>query len=184
MTAYWRERFDLRVFVPAATAIAFGGQLASAHASPRDMIATVALTLSLLAQFRLWDDLADRERDRREHPERTLVRASGLSAFVAACVWLGVFNLCAAAWRGGTLSASLLALLTLASAIWYGARPASRTAATDFTLLAKYPAFVFIVADADVSPLVLAASAAIVYAGACAFELWHDPTSPLRFNNS
>ena len=185
MIAYWRERFDLRLFLPAAAAITVAAQVGREHLDPAGPIVGAASTLALLAQFRLWDDLADRERDRREHPDRVLPRTSDATPFAAACVWLGILNLSVAAWRGGTLSASLLALLDVAAAVWYTARPAGRTAASDLVLLAKYPLFVLILADAPAgSGWALAASAGIVYVAACAFEIWHDATGPLRFTNS
>jgi hypothetical protein len=185
MIAYWRERFDLRIFLPAAAVIAGAAQVGHARLDPTGLIVDAASTLALLAQFRLWDDLADRERDRREHPDRVLPRAADVTPFAAACVWLGILNLSVAAWGGGTLSASLLALLDAAAAVWYAARPAGRTAASDLVLLAKYPAFVLIVAEAPAgSGWALAASAGLVYVAACAFEIWHDATGPLRFTNS
>lgn len=78
----------------------------------------------------------------------------------------------------------MLALLNAGAAIWYGARPPLRSAATDMTVLAKYPAFVLILATSMSPGWALAASAAAVYAAAFAFELWHDASSPLRVHNS
>jgi hypothetical protein len=185
MIGYWRERFNVRLFLPAAAGIALASGVAGERLDAIAAIGRMAPALLLLAQFRLWDDLADRERDRGAHPARVLVRAADLTPFAATCVWLGVFNLCAAAWRGGVLSASLLALLNTGAAIWYGVRLPARTAAADMTVLAKYPVFVLILAGNSMSSAwALAASASAVYAAACAFELWHDATSPLRVHNS
>ena len=184
MTSWWRERFDLRLFLPAAAALAFASSAGAGRLDVTDAIGRAAAALLLLAQFRLWDDIADRDRDRGQHPSRVLVRAADLTPFVAACAWLGVVNLCAAAWRGGVLSASTLALLNAGAAILYGARPTARTAATDMAVVAKYPVFVLILAGAGSPGWPIAASASAVYAIAIAFELWHDATSPLRAHHS
>jgi hypothetical protein len=40
-------------------------------------LASIVLALSLVAQCRLWDDLVDRERDRRAQPERLLGQRDG-----------------------------------------------------------------------------------------------------------
>ncbi|HET7216543.1 MAG TPA: hypothetical protein VFJ02_00785 [Vicinamibacterales bacterium] len=183
--AYWHERFDVRLFVPAAVAIAFASYAGAVRFDAIDAVARIVSSLALLAQFRLWDDLADRERDRREHPNRVLVRLTDITPFAATCVWLGAFNLCTAAWHGGVANVCLLALLTAGGAIWYHSRPSIRSAATEMTLLAKYPLFVLILAGPPVASVwMLGASASAVYAAACAFELWHDAASPLRVHNS
>ena len=185
MTAWVRERFDVRLFLPAAAGLAVASSAGGARLDVTDVAGRVASAALLLAQFRLWDDLADRERDRRAHPHRVLVRSADTTTFVAACVWLGVLNLCLAAWRGGVVSASVFALLNAGAAIWYGARPATRSAASDMAVLAKYPVFVLILAGNLASDgWALAAAAFAVYGTALAFERWHDATSPLRAHHS
>ncbi len=184
MRAYWRERFRPSLFVPAAVVLAIAARAGTSF-DVRGVVTDGLVALVFLAQFRLWDDLADRQRDRARHPARVLVAARDTSPFVALCVWLGIVNICIAAWRGGTLAASLLGCLDAGAAIWYASRSAGRTVAGDLVLLAKYPAFVLLLSTESASPLgltLLAASA--VYAGACAFEIWHDPTAPMRVHHS
>lgn len=182
--AYWRERFRPRLFLPAALAITAAGR-AGASSDGSAWPADVVCTLLLLAQFRLWDDLADRDRDRATHPSRVLVRASQLEPFVATCLALTVANLALRAWLGGNAAAQALVALDLAAAAWYSWRPARRTALTDLVLLTKYPAFVLLLAAGSHAPIPLVAvSAAAIYGLACGLEIWHDASGPLRVTNS
>jgi hypothetical protein len=177
---YWAERFPPVLFVPAAVLIAL-----AARAGDLPGLADVARALLLLGQFRLWDDLADRERDRRAHPERLLVRAASAAPFAILCVLLGAINIAIAAYVDGLMAAALLLLLNAAAVVWYTWRPARRTAGGDLALLTKYPAFVLVLASG--SPALSShvfLTAAFVYGGACAFEIWHDTAGPLRFTDS
>ena len=180
VTAYLRERFDLRLFAPLAVAIAIG----ASGAQPG--WATVAVdsgfALLLLAQFRLWDDLADRSRDAVEHPDRVLVRAREITPAIAFCGALAVLNICLAVWRAG-MSVAILAPLNLALGAWYLAAgskdPACVRASPAYVpvLLTKYPAFVLVVAGARLAetPVSILAGAAVLYVVVCAYEAWHDP---------
>ena len=181
MTAYWIERFAPRLFVPAAALIALAAGAGSGLGAIEWGL-TVVLSLLLLAQFRLWDDLADRDRDRAAHPDRVLVRAARVWPFVVTCTGLAVANLLLLlAWNG---LAGMLAFLVLNAAAfaWYAWRPVIRTAAGDLVLLTKYPAFVFLIASPSAwsSPGVWI-PALTIYAAACGFEIWHDAATPLRF---
>lgn len=184
MTAYWRERFPLRLFLPVAAALAIAAGV-GVEGDPVRMAIDTGCALMLLAQFRLWDDLADLDRDRRDHPDRVLAAATDATPFVATCVWLGILNLLVAAVRGGVLGACLTASLDAAAAVWYTARPAARTAATDLARLTKYPVFVLLLAGASGSPSSsLALSAGAIYLGACVYEIWHDAAGPMRVTRS
>src|SRR4051812_8921463 len=50
-------------------------------------LASVRVALLVLA-FRIWDDLADREHDRRTHPERIMLRSGVTAPFVALALLL------------------------------------------------------------------------------------------------
>jgi hypothetical protein len=181
--AYWIERFRPAVFLPAALSIALAAHSTAEIDLSRLVTDTIAAIL-LLAQFRLWDDLADRDRDRQSHPARVIARAPRISPFVVTCVALAVANAILAAARGGDGVAAFL-LLTAAAAAWYRWRPLRRTAGSDLALLAKYPAFVLVIAAGLSAPLSHAVPTAMaIYAAAVAVEIWHDPSCPLRFTNS
>jgi hypothetical protein len=179
MRAYVTERFPPRLFVPLAAAIAVAASGGDYAAIPF-AVDTVAAWL-LVAELRLWDDLADRAADRVTHPERVLAASVSIRPFVVMCSALAVINAAWTASRTGVLpSLAILAGLHGALGLWY-ARRTMRTLAGDQLLLAKYPALVLVLAGERVTqaPLVIGLSAAAVYIAASAYEAWHDPVSPL-----
>lgn len=176
---YLAERFSVRLFVPLALVIGAAASGGTLDATSFALDATVALLL--IAQFRSWDDLADRTRDAVSHPERVLVRATSTAPLVAFSGALAILNICLAVQRDASgIAVSVLAALIGTLGAWYSWR-SGRTAVGDHLLLSKYPAMVVIVAGDRVlnaSGPVLAAALAI-YLGVCAYEVWHDPASPL-----
>jgi hypothetical protein len=176
--AYFVERFSPAIFVPAAVGIAAAARLASSDGDASWLVDS-GLALLLIAQFRLWDDLADREVDRLTHPERVLVRADRIGPYVTVCVALAIVNLVAGAWRGGGLGLAVLGALDASFVAWYGGRSSQRTVIGALWMLAKYSVFVIVMTarSSIFSHLLLAASA--IYVAACAYEVWHDPSSPL-----
>jgi 4-hydroxybenzoate polyprenyltransferase len=183
LTAYVAERLPIGLMLPVAglLALAAGG----GEWQPGGTFAADAgLALLLVAQFRVWDDLADRERDARAHPHRTLVTAASVMPVVLLCVGLAIVSVTWVAIRDGlTSSVAILFAVNGALAVLY-ARRRSRTSTADHVLLAKYPAVVLITAGVRVethSVAVLLAAAA-VYLGACLYEAWHDRTSPAMSN--
>jgi hypothetical protein len=177
MLPYWRERFPMRLFLPVAIALAVPSQFL--RPNPASLATGTALALLLLAQFRLWDDLKDRGRDSACHPERVLVRTNDVRMFVVVCVLLSGANLAVVALRPGAwMGLGMLGVLNLALGTFYALRTC-RSAAGDLLGLAKYPAFVSIVGAGHLS-WVTGVVMALVFAGACIYEAWHDPTSPVR----
>lgn len=176
---YLRERFRLRLFVPLALVIAAAAIVPPAAWTSFTIDFLVALLL--LAQFRMWDDLADRGRDRIEHPGRVLVRESEGTQIVGLCGGLAVLNFCFAIWRDHSgIAVGVLAVLTAALGVWYLART-RRSVAGEQLLLAKYPAIVGIVAGSRVleAPVQVLSAATVLYLTVCIYEAWHDPASPL-----
>ncbi|WP_146204562.1 hypothetical protein [Massilia glaciei] len=124
---------------------------ASAGGGPDRMAASMLLAAFLIAQFRLWDDLADRAHDARHHARRVLVGSPHAGRFSQLCVAgaLPVLGLLWA-WREpmrlaayGLLCAAMAGLY-LASGAW------PRLLRAQLVLL-KYPSFVWLVAS-GVSP--------------------------------
>ncbi len=187
MIAYFAERFSPAIFVPTAVGIAAAVRVSSAasDASSLDGLVDSVLALLLLAQFRLWDDLADREVDRLAHPERVLVRAERIGPYVTVCVALGGLNLLASAWRGGWLGMIVLAAFDVSFAAWYGGRSSQRTVIGALWGLAKYSVFVIVMtARSSIISHLLPAVVAI-YTAACVYEIWHDRSGPLgRFSRA
>jgi 4-hydroxybenzoate polyprenyltransferase len=183
LTAYVAERLPVRLVMPLTGLLALAATGAEWH-STRTLAADAGLALLLFVQFRVWDDLADRERDARAHPHRVLVNAASAMPAVLLCLGLAAVSLTWIAIRDGA-SSSVVILLAVngAVAVLY-ARRGPRTTAGDHVLLAKYPAIVLITAGARIethSVAVLLAAAA-VYLGACVYEAWHDRTSPATSN--
>jgi hypothetical protein len=178
IAAYFRERFRLGVFAPLAAGIALAASGGTFDAL--SFLADTSFALLLLAEFRLLDDLADRRSDGSTHPERVLVKAPRIRSFVGTCALLAGANLAISAVAATTVSLPVLLALHAVLAAWYLTR-SRRTIGGDQLLLAKYPAFVVIVAGARVAtaPMFLAAGALVVYAAVSLYEAWHDPGSPL-----
>lgn len=175
--AYQQERFPLTFFGPLALILA----ICAVGRASGVALATATLGAGLLlAQFRIWDDIADRRADTVLHPDRVLVRATDITPLVALGVAVMAGNL--AVTQRYTTSASLvtLAALHLVLGSYYFLRH-GRTVWGDQLLLSKYPAFVAVLAGDRLltSPLPVALTAALVYAAASAYEAWHDPVSPL-----
>jgi hypothetical protein len=178
MIAYFVERFSPAIFVPAALGIAAAVRVASSG-SDASWLVDSTLALLLIAQFRLWDDLADREVDRVTHPARVLVRAERIGPYVTVCVALALVNLLAGAWRGGWLGLVVLAALDVSFVAWYFGRSSQRTVIGALWMLAKYSVFVIVMtARSSIFSHLLPAVVAI-YAAAIAYEVWHEPSSPL-----
>lgn len=176
--AYLAERFPLTLFLPLAVVIAAAATGARADGATLALDTLVALLL--LAEFRIWDDLADRPADALAHPGRVLVTARSSAPFVALCAALAVVNAAIAVTRDGFgLSVLALVLLHAVLGAWYIVR-GQRSVAGDQLLLAKYPAFVLVLAGARLihAPLIVLGSALAIYAAASFHEAWHDPRRP------
>lgn len=162
--ATWRIA-GLWLLVAAAAAI--GGAPQSAAAAFR----LASLTILLIVQLRLWDDLADLPHDRVYHAERVLVRAKSLRRFWSMLAAMMVVTAVALfadndPWR---IIAYIVMLGGLAL-LYHGgiAAKAGRAARTVLVLL-KYPAIALLAASGP--PALPGLSAAVVlYALVCAHD--------------
>jgi uncharacterized membrane protein len=167
LIAYGEERL-CRWPVAALCLLVAGAALAVAH--PQDLsVAAIRIPLAvmLIVQFRLWDDLADREHDRQTHPQRIMVRTSHLNAFRIALMVLAL-----------PVAALLVALdgpdhlfgyagLILAVALVYRMPWRSRWLRNQVVLL-KYPVFIGLSQAALSRDALLAA--AVVYLAVTAYD--------------
>lgn len=117
--------------------------------------ALAIITALFILVFRLWDDLADLGHDRRHHPDRCLSRVNDLQPFHMT-QWLLVVGLAALLFLFVDEERSL-AFLGLAVAFYAmyrvtGKRPALRHLRAAL-VLAKYPAFVLLLAHAPGDPV-------------------------------
>jgi SAM-dependent methyltransferase len=162
---YAIERFPLRVFLPAAMLIALASG-AGPLSDPGAWAKNIAFALLLVAQFRVWDDLADRTRDAIDHPNRVLVRSQRVNLFACLTGALAAVNVFLTA--GNVRACAILVGLNAVLAVHYALRGSSRNLAGSLLILAKYPAFVLILASGYGTIPVLSAIA--IFAGACAFD--------------
>lgn len=188
--AYFTERVRPGIFVPALVALwlmAFwtsGGMEARTFRSVLGGLehggSTFLLLPLLVLQFRLWDDLEDRERDRQFHPDRVIVRSNVepfrwlLAALTTAAVAV------AAATSLGVLTA-VVTLDVLGVVAYRAIRPRVPDVVWRFPiLLAKYPAFVAVTAIAmgGESWPRLGLAALAVMTGACVYEAVHHGRQP------
>ena len=178
IAAYLRERFPWSFFGPlalmlAACAVGIGNPV---HLGTAALGATL-----LLAQFRIWDDLADRQRDSTMYPNRVLVARHNAGPVLGLGIALLAVNVAMATQRGAMpLPLLFLGILHAALGCYYLLRD-RRTVVGDQLLLSKYPVFVLILAGERLltAPAAVLLPAAAVYAAASAYEAWHDPVSPL-----
>ncbi len=164
--AYLRQRVPLARFGPLALFIGLlGGPLTLSRAP------MIALAWLMVASFRLRDDLADRERDATEHPERILVRTASTRPFTLALVlglMLAVVGLSVAhdLTRG-------LALVLVALAFELGYR--LELSARHRWVLLKYPVFAALLGE-SLTP----ALAALCYLSFVVYEWLDDATLEAR----
>ena len=174
---YIAERFPPAVFAPTIALHvllalwAVGAELTAAHLVPAAGLASL-----LLLQFRLWDDLEDRWRDRVTHPKRVLVRASPVP-FRRALAAIGLGALVSFAVAPSATAAAGLALLDVAFVAAYRLRSRLSDHVWRFrVLLLKYPIFVGLIAVATGTPRTfhLALAMGLMYAAASAYEVYHN----------
>lgn len=180
LIAYLAERLPPRLALPAAGLLALAAS-ARGWAGSAAFAGDMAFALLLFAQFRIWDDLADRRRDCVAHPARALCRAASTVPAAAASAALALANVWLAASRDGFgIAPRALIALNAVFGVHYLLRR-DRTIAGDHLLLSKYPAFVLVIAGshAAAAPVPLSLAMAAVYLAACVYEAWHDPASPL-----
>jgi hypothetical protein len=170
----WRAtRLPLARYVPLAALLAWaaacGGEVARGP-----QLAMAALAFGLIAQFRLWDDLVDRSRDRASHPGRVLARADSPAPFLRAAVALAAINALGLAMLRGWPAAIGLIALGVALGAWYRYRLA-RDLVHTHVLLLKYPVLVGLLAPVPAQAESLLLAAAALYAALCAFDLYETP---------
>jgi len=174
--AYFRERLRVRLFGPVVLMLTCGACWAANIQHPWTCVRAAGLMTLLVVQFRLWDDLADRARDRLTYPGRVLVCTDPLPFIVLASAF-AILALMVAWWSGGRIPLLALAGLNAAFAILYAfVRPNLSETAWQFpVLLMKYPAFVAIVAASIGVPSVgrIVVAALVAYSAANAYEAFH-----------
>jgi 4-hydroxybenzoate polyprenyltransferase len=175
LPGYVVERFSPVVFVPAIGLLATAAWAPSISHSLVTLAQAVALMTLLVGEFRVWDDLEDRDLDRQRHPDRVMA-AGPATPFWCLTAVLGV----AAATMLAATPAALAGLTALHAGMFWAYRRL-RPGVTDRVwrygvLPLKYAAFVVLVSRAlgEVSPVAVAVAGGLSYVGACAYEIRSD----------
>ncbi len=179
VVGYLAERARLTVFVPLALLVAETAWLVAPESAPSALAFATCASQALLfiLALRIWDDLQDRERDARRHPDRVTVRAHstaplvGLSSVLAVSGTLSLMRATVPLLRVTMLAAIVVGLL-----VWYRARPEAPSRMASVVLLAKYPALAILLAPrlGELAPVRAAISAGALYAIACTYEFIED----------
>lgn len=143
--------------------------------SPATPAWTVAVPMALLVvQFRLWDDLAEREHDAARHPGRVMVRTTHAACFAAVVAVLAVVVALLLVMRDAS-SAFLTYGMLLAGAVllYRKSAVAIRHRGRAYAVLLKYPVFVFLCAG-SAAPLRTAGAAVAMFGALAAFETLDD----------
>ena len=177
--AYARERLTAGRLLPAGLLLVLAALAGRGWSSGIALVVDAAVGLALVIAFRIWDDLADRERDRARHPERVSVRAASVAPLWIATAAAGAAALALLGLARGSASVALVAAYALVLAAVYAAR-GPRSASSDRILLLKYGVFtlalVGIPAAFTLRGLLAAAAS---FSAACVYEWWHDAESPV-----
>ena len=174
--AWLRERVRWTVFAPTIGALAIAACWVADVWTIAALAAAGLLTISLVLQFRLWDDVEDCERDAAWHPARVMVR-SGRRAFVIPLFVLTLATTAIGGVAGGPRVAALIVALDVAALSAYRlVRPAIPDALWQYgVLLLKYPAFLIAgaVALGASEALRFWLAGAAAYAAAVTYEAAH-----------
>ncbi|MCI5222441.1 MAG: hypothetical protein D3924_07175 [Candidatus Electrothrix sp. AR4] len=182
---YVRDRVQARLFLPMALFLVLAAE--ASGLAPSSSASTsvgllqwpimLLLSYSMILQWRLWDDLKDRDHDQEKHPGRLLCQTSDIKPYYTVLLILMLCNGLAVllyqenAVRGAAYLATYAAA-TLFFFCWYRWRPAS--AAQGLTnshlILLKYPLISWLIAGQTQHPLILIS----VYLSCLALEFSHD----------
>ena len=137
------------------------------------------MALSLVVQFRLWDDLADVGSDRLIHPGRVLCQSKSLQIFWGILGLLLIVNALVSASFKSTHSLGVFLILNLSYLMWYSIlrKLTSNRIVSHSIVLAKYPVFVYLLSgphSAERAGLQLGYGMVVTFLCFCAYELQHD----------
>jgi len=176
---YFRSRFPVWLIVALPLLVISPAYLVGTFASAVEMVQGLTLALLLVVEFRLWDDLCDREQDCSEDPSRALCQAESLQPFVVVLVILALASAGPTVWMRSWPGVMVFLLIHGALALWYAVRTVlSLGPVVNFhAVLLKYPAFGLILGmtpRGELSPALLP-WLAVIYLGLCCYEVLHDP---------
>jgi 4-hydroxybenzoate polyprenyltransferase len=181
---YFTERYRATFFVPLAILLYFAGTLTiGVTAPPWRSINGIMAAYALVLAFRIRDDLADREVDRKLHPDRITVAVDDLAPLrriIYASLSLAVVLVALS--PGWFAALTVLAAVTLLLFGWYAMRESVRPGRllNAAVVLLKYPGIAFVAAAAGTSAPAARSNTGLVtgltaiYLVACIYERLHD----------
>ena len=144
----WVAERLLRAPVGLLWLIVFACMVAASQDKGGARLAVDALLGALLiAQFRLWDDLADRNFDARHHPQRVLVASVHGERFGILCAGVALPILALLLTWDEPWRLAAYGALCVAMAALYGAGPALPRLLRAHLVLLKYPCFIWLAAS-------------------------------------
>lgn len=135
-------------------------------------IFSIALMAILITQFRLWDDLVDRNVDAVNHPQRTLVNTPHIQRFTYLCGGLCVPAVTALSYFD-KIHGLVYGVLLVAMAISYAATSAWPRLIRAHLVLLKYPVFIWLCAW-NANPMQSLRYGMPVYLALCVYEITSD----------
>jgi len=178
LVQYRKSRLPGGIFVPLAVALLLASLPLTWPTTLVGAATNLLLAYTLVAAFRLLDDLADLPRDRREYPQRVLSRAVSTVHFHIVTVTFLIINAVIIGLTRPRTSLALYIALVVALTVWYciPGRMVCRGVPNYHVVLLKYPAFVYLLAsDTPAMRAVLLISIMVsVYLCVCIYEIAHD----------
>lgn len=132
------------------------------------------LVAALVVQFRLWDDLVDRDHDTVLQPQRVLVATGHVMYFSRFCCLMTLSVAAAIGFVFGIVHLLIYGLLLVAISLLYAIpRAGLPHLLRAHLVLLKYPVFIWLCVS-DVNPLQWVYLSTIVYLAVCMFEIMSD----------
>ena len=176
----WRyvvARFPPRLFVPCAALLVVAAMAGGRSLNPIEAGLSLLLAITMLLQFRLLDDLADRNHDRVHHPNRVIVQAPTLQPFLGLAVVCAIVSAALIVRGSGSMTGLLVFLaLNVSLLLWYTLfrRWATSRMLAYHVVAAKYPVFVYLLGTEGRPGWNLLLAMALVYFCFSAYEVLHD----------
>jgi SAM-dependent methyltransferase len=188
LLAYGRERIATRRIALLVAFIAGLVFFAEYPQGAMDVAVRLLLVMALIVQFRVWDDLEDRDYDQKHHPERVLSRIESNLSFLVLLGGLSVLVIGLLSTDGNSAArvGRYLMLLLLIGLVYRCVRwgALQRRFLRSQLVLLKYPVFVLLLLESPWSHWAVFV-AATGYLALSVYE-WHDDSerqvAPIRFS--
>lgn len=179
LIAYFKTRFRPAAFIFLAAFLCAAAATVPPSFPWRNAAVAMLPALLLLLQFRVWDDLADRQRDAVTHADRVLVTSGSVTSYQWLVIVTAATNILIAATFAMLLHAMVFVALNILLLAWYGwLRDYLRHPLLhSHVVLLKYPVFVWVlngIIGAKPSRY-LGYLMLLTYFAFCVYEMLHDP---------